>query len=59
LQRSYGNQAVILKAWGGWRRPWRCSRKWNRLESLALELGDKDSLQKSHVQLGEYIKGGS
>ena len=28
-----------------------------KVESLALELGDKDSLQKSHIQLGEIYQG--
>jgi hypothetical protein len=30
-----------------------CLALLKKVESLALELGDKDSLQKSHVQLGE------
>ena len=30
LQRTYGNQALILRAWGRLEEPWRCSRKRKR-----------------------------
>jgi len=41
LQRSYGNQALILKAWGRLKDAMALLKK---VESLALELGDKGQL---------------
>jgi tetratricopeptide (TPR) repeat protein len=53
LQRSYGNQAVILKAWG---RLEEATALLKKVESLALELGDKDSLQKSYGNQALILK---
>src|ERR1017187_7967794 len=45
LQRSYGNQAVILKAWGQLEDAMALHKK---EEALCLELGNKDGLQRSY-----------
>ncbi|MCB9512694.1 MAG: tetratricopeptide repeat protein, partial [Deferribacteres bacterium] len=42
LQRSYGNQALILKAWGKLDEAMKLHKK---KEKLCIELGNKDSLQ--------------
>src|ERR1022692_2862391 len=45
LQRSYGNQAVILRAWGRLEEAMALHKK---EEALCLELGNKDGLQRSY-----------
>jgi tetratricopeptide (TPR) repeat protein len=45
LQRSYGNQAVILKAWGQLEDAMALHKK---EEALCLEMGNKDGLQRSY-----------
>jgi tetratricopeptide (TPR) repeat protein len=45
LQQSYGNQALILQAWG---RLEEATALLEKVQALCLELGDKDSLQISY-----------
>jgi len=45
LQRSYGNQALILKAWGRLEEAMQLHKK---KEEICIELGNKDSLQISY-----------
>ncbi len=45
LQASYGNQALILKAWGRLEEAMALLKK---QEAICLELGNKDSLQSSY-----------
>ena len=45
LQRSYGNQALILKAWGQLDEAMALHKK---EEAIATELGDKNQLQRSY-----------
>ena len=45
LQRTYGNQAVILQAWG---RLEEATALLEKQEALCLELGNKDGLQTSY-----------
>jgi predicted ATPase len=45
LQRSYGNQALILQAWGRLEEAMALHKK---QEALCLELGDKDGLSRSY-----------
>ena len=45
LQRSYGNQALILQAWGRLEEALALHKK---KEAICLELGNKDSLQTSY-----------
>jgi hypothetical protein len=45
LQRSYGNQALILQAWGRLEEALALHKK---QEALCLELGDKGGLQRSY-----------
>ena len=45
LQGSYGNQAVILKAWG---RLEEAMALYKKQEAICLELGNKDQLQRSY-----------
>jgi hypothetical protein len=49
LQRSYGNQAVILKAWGRLEEAMTLLKK---QEALCLELGNKGSLAYCYWNLG-------
>ena len=45
LQRNYGNQAIILKAWGRLDEAMALHKK---EEQICLELGNRDSLQRSY-----------
>ena len=45
MQRSYGNQALILQDWGRLEEAFELLKK---QEALCLELGNKDSLQRSY-----------
>ena len=45
LQRSYGNQALILQAWGRLEEAMALHKK---KETLCLELGNKDGLSRSY-----------
>jgi hypothetical protein len=49
LQRSYGNQAVILKAWGRMEEAFELLKK---AESLCLELGNRSSLAYCYWESG-------
>jgi tetratricopeptide (TPR) repeat protein len=53
LQRSYGNQALILKAWGRLEEAMALLKK---QEALCLELGTKDSLQRSYGNQALILK---
>jgi hypothetical protein len=53
LQHSYGNQALILKAWGRLEEALALHKK---EEALCLELGDKDGLQRSYGNQALILK---
>ena len=55
LQRSYGNQALILKAWGRLDEALALHKK---QEAICLELGNKDSLQISYGNQALILKAG-
>jgi hypothetical protein len=51
LQRSYGNQAVILRAWGRLEEAMALHKK---QEALCLKLGNKNGLQRSERNALSY-----
>jgi len=53
LQRSYGNQALILRAWGRLKEAFVLRKK---EEAICLELGNKDSLQHSYGNQALILK---
>jgi predicted ATPase len=54
LQRSYSNQALILKGWGRLEKAFEVLKK---QEALCLELGNKDGLQRSYGNQAVILKG--
>ena len=56
LQRSYGNQALILKAWGRLEEAMALHKK---QEALCLELGNKEGLQISYGNQAGILKPGA
>ena len=55
MQLSYGNQALILRAWGRLDEALALHKK---EEAICLELGDKDSLQRSYGNQALILKPG-
>jgi len=53
LQRSYGNQALILKVW---RRLEEAMALHKKQEALCLQLGNKDGLQRSYGNQASILK---
>jgi tetratricopeptide (TPR) repeat protein len=53
LQRSYGNQALILEDWGRLEEAFELHKK---EEALCLELGSKDGLQSSYGNQAVILK---
>jgi tetratricopeptide (TPR) repeat protein len=55
LQRSYGNQALVLQAWGRLEQAFALHKK---EEALCLELGNKNGLQRSYGNQAGILQAG-